>query len=254
MNRRVSPSPLDGERAGVRGENGPAPPLWFMVCFLVGALILTGCATSTQPQPPPVPNLHEVKQALSRYVSSGRYQAEVTEVYARASTYLLSQARGETNLAIVLDIDETVLSNLALLKLNDWALFLTGPTNSVSGPCSLGEWIKLGRSEPIPAALDLIRLARSHGVAVFLITARPESLRAPTEKTLHSAGCQWTELIMKPSKLRVTSEVEYKAPARRKLVEQGYRILLNVGDQNSDLAGGFAERTFKLPNPFYFAP
>jgi hypothetical protein len=52
----------------------------------------------------------------------------------------------------------------------------------------------------------------------------------------------------------VTSEVEYKAPARQKLVEQGYRILLNVGDQNSDLAGGFAERTFKLPNPFYFAP
>ena len=213
--RLPHPCPLPPRRA----EREPARSR-FMVCFLVGALILTGCATSTQPRPPPVPNLHEVKQALSRYVSSGRYQAEVTEVYARASAYLLAQARGETNLAIVLDVDETVLSNLALLKLNDWALFLTGPTNSVSGPCSLGEWIRLGRSEPISAALDLIGLARSHGVAVFLITARPESLRAPTEKTLRSAGCQWTELIMKPSKLRVTSEVEYKAPARRKLVEQ----------------------------------
>ena len=32
----------------------------------------------------------------------------------------------------------------------------------------------------------------------------------------------------------------------------GYLIILNVGDQESDLTGGFADRTFKLPNPFYF--
>jgi hypothetical protein len=28
-------------------------------------------------------------------------------------------------------------------------------------------------------------------------------------------------------------------------------IIANLGDQFSDLAGGYAERTFKLPNPFY---
>ena len=38
------------------------------------------------------------------------------------------------------------------------------------------------------------------------------------------------------------------------LVEQGYTILLTIGDQESDLAGGFAERGFKLPNPVYFLP
>jgi len=27
-----------------------------------------------------------------------------------------------------------------------------------------------------------------------------------------------------------------------------------VGDQLSDLSGGHAERTFKVPNPFYFVP
>lgn len=213
--------------------------------------LLGGCATAP---PPAVPNLYEVKKEISQYVASGRYQADVAAVYARANAYLTRRAHGETNLAIVLDVDETILSNMALLKLNDWTLYLTGPTNSVSGPCSLVEWIKLERGDAIRPALDLVRTARARGVAVFLISARPESLRSPTEKTLHAVGCEWNGLILKPSKLRVKSEVEYKAPARQRLVEQGYTILMSVGDQESDLAGGFAERTFKLPNPFYFAP
>jgi hypothetical protein len=28
--------------------------------------------------------------------------------------------------------------------------------------------------------------------------------------------------------------------------------VVNLGDQESDLDGGHAERAFKLPNPFYF--
>lgn len=34
----------------------------------------------------------------------------------------------------------------------------------------------------------------------------------------------------------------------------GYTIIANIGDQDSDLRGGHAERTFKVPNPFYFIP
>ena len=40
----------------------------------------------------------------------------------------------------------------------------------------------------------------------------------------------------------------------KQLTEQGYTILLSIGDQQSDLDGGYAERTFKLPNPVYFLP
>ncbi|MGH6919121.1 MAG: HAD family acid phosphatase, partial [Geminicoccaceae bacterium] len=35
---------------------------------------------------------------------------------------------------------------------------------------------------------------------------------------------------------------------------QGFTIVANMGDQPSDLAGGHAERTFLLPNPFYRIP
>jgi hypothetical protein len=37
---RLSPSPLNGERAGVRGENGPVRPLWFMAPMRVRCRII----------------------------------------------------------------------------------------------------------------------------------------------------------------------------------------------------------------------
>jgi hypothetical protein len=36
--------------------------------------------------------------------------------------------------------------------------------------------------------------------------------------------------------------------------EKGYTVVVNIGDQFSDLAGGHTERVFKLPNPYYFIP
>lgn len=31
-------------------------------------------------------------------------------------------------------------------------------------------------------------------------------------------------------------------------------IIINAGDQESDLIGGCADATFKLPDPYYFIP
>jgi len=47
----------------------------------------------------------------------------------------------------------------------------------------------------------------------------------------------------------------YKASARAR-IESIYDVVIiaNIGDQDSDLDGGFAERHFKVPNPFYFIP
>jgi putative acid phosphatase of HAD superfamily subfamily IIIB len=46
---------------------------------------------------------------------------------------------------------------------------------------------------------------------------------------------------------------DYKSTKRAE-IETTFRvqIIANVGDQQSDLDGGYAERTFKVPNPFYF--
>jgi acid phosphatase len=47
---------------------------------------------------------------------------------------------------------------------------------------------------------------------------------------------------------------DFKAPIRAEVEQAGYTILINMGDQPSDLEGGHAERAFLLPNPFYRVP
>ena len=64
----------------------------------------------------------------------------------------------------------------------------------------------------------------------------------------------WTGVIVLPAGAHFNSAVDFKAPERRKISEQGYTIILTMGDQDSDLNGGYAERGFKLPNPVYFLP
>jgi predicted secreted acid phosphatase len=95
---------------------------------------------------------------------------------------------------------------------------------------------------------------RDLGVAVFFISGRPANLREATERNLREAGYRWTRMIIYPDGAHVDSAVDFKAPERRKIQEQGYSIILNMGDQESDLRGGYAERTYKLPNPVYKLP
>ena len=224
--------------------------------LLALALIATGCATgaATAPAPPSVPSLVDVKRQVSEYIDSGRYEAELTAAVEPARTYLESRAARGGKLAIVLDIDETSLSNLPSLRANDYGFVIGGPCTLLAGPCGLVAWIQMARAAPIKPVQALARVARERGVAVFFLTGRPERLREATEHNLKSAGYEWTGVLLKPDDLSTRSAVEFKAPERKKLVDQGYTIVVNVGDQMSDLDGGFADRTYKLPNPFYFMP
>jgi acid phosphatase len=227
-------------------------PALLLALLLVGA----GCATgaSSAPAVSAPPSLVEAKRQVGEYVDSGRYEADVAAVVEQARTYLESRIARGGKLAIVLDIDETSLSNLPSLRANDWGFIVGGPCELPAGPCGLVAWIASARSEPIKPVLALARYARERGVAVFFLSGRPERLRAATERNLQAAGYAWTAVLLKPDAMRTTSAVEQKAAERKKLVEQGYTIAINIGDQMSDLDGGFAERTYKLPNPFYFVP
>ena len=47
---------------------------------------------------------------------------------------------------------------------------------------------------------------------------------------------------------------QYKSLTRKHIESLGYDLVGNFGDQYSDLRGGYADRTFKLPNPMYYLP
>jgi acid phosphatase len=202
------------------------------------ALVLAGCAGPS--------NLYFHKQALIRYHDSGEYDAQTQRVAARALNYIRRRAAsGEPNLAVVLDIDETALSTWSRLRKDDFArkdeLFV--------------QWAKTNSGEAIAPVLDLYRESKRLGLKVFLVSGRRTFLAQQTEDALKATGyTNWDGLYLRPETDTEKSLVPFKSGARRQITQQGYKIIANIGDQESDLAGGYAERAFKLPNPFYYTP
>ncbi len=52
----------------------------------------------------------------------------------------------------------------------------------------------------------------------------------------------------------ICTTIQYKSMTRQHIESLGYNIVANFGDQFSDLKGGFADTTYKIPNPMYFLP
>lgn len=48
--------------------------------------------------------------------------------------------------------------------------------------------------------------------------------------------------------------IQYKSGTRAYIESLGYDIVADFGDQFSDLLGGYADNTFKMPNPNYYLP
>jgi predicted secreted acid phosphatase len=117
-----------------------------------------------------------------------------------------------------------------------------------------GKYYPSVNDPPIVPVLELFRLAQKLGVKTFFITGRPEQQRAATIKNLNAAGYdKWEQLVMRPDNDSDPARI-FKPIQRQKIVDSGYTIVLNIGDQASDLAGCCAESSFKLPNPFYLVP
>lgn len=220
----------------------------FVILF---ALIAGSCTDAARPH---VQNLFDAQRTVERYIASGEYDRDFARVAEEARLYLERHAQTAARPAIVLDIDETSLSNWPAYKANGWGRVLNGPCDIERGPCGLRAWQALAQSKALEPTLQLAKRAKELGVAVFFITGRPATLREATERNLREQGYEWDEVILMPAGSTFASAVDFKAPERKKITERGYTILFSMGDQESDLKGGYADRVFKLPNPVYFLP
>ena len=196
-------------------------------------------------------NLWEYEQDLIKYHDTD-YPSDVQAVDRKAEAYIARRAAaGGGKLALVLDIDDTSLS--------DWNE-LTKDLDFGYNAELFNRWAARAEAPVIAPTLELFRQARAAGVSVFFVSGRPDILLAATAANLHKAGyAGWSGLELKPATYHAPAGVPSKTAAfktrcRMGIEAKGYVIIANVGDQGSDLAGGHAEQTFKLPNPFYKIP
>src|SRR5262249_59855617 len=120
-------------------------------------------------------NRGEPKLQIRHYVCSGAYDSEVAKVLSQAQTYVEMRADEVSRPAIVLDIDETSLSNFVQILASDFGYFDAGPCDLLpKGPCGWRAWEESGRAEAIAPTLALFKAAKARGVAVFFLTGRSD--------------------------------------------------------------------------------
>ncbi|MEU9029592.1 HAD family acid phosphatase [Streptomyces sp. NPDC048383] len=125
--------------------------------------------------------------------------------------------------ALVLDIDNSSLET-------DFHWFWTFPTPAIG------------------KVRELTRYANDRGVAIFFVTARPGILHSLTEHNLKAVGYPVSGLYVRDLPDLFHEVSTYKTGKRAEIEARGYTIIANIGNKQSDLVGGHAERTVKLPD------
>lgn len=168
------------------------------------------------------------------------FQKAISDARAACLKAIAERKPGDkTSLAIVSDIDETLLDNREYFEKHndfDWDSFVT--------------WMDEARAPVLKPTADFLSWARKQGIAIFLVTGRPEENRRSTIENLIHAGFAYDGLYLRPEGDK-RSAIAVKSEIRKKIEDLGFKIVVNIGDQYSDLAGGYCLDCEKLPNKLY---
>ncbi|MFE5287382.1 HAD family acid phosphatase [Nocardia sp. NPDC056611] len=150
--------------------------------------------------------------------------SDVTTVANAAQAYLTTALPGVTKPAIVLDIDNTSLE-----------------TSYHAAPIT----------PAIPPMLTLAKWAKSQGASIIFVTGRPSVMNIYSQINLTTVGYPVDGLYgggLTTGSSGAGALADYKTATRASIEAQGYTIVANIGNSASDLSGGHAQQTFKLPD------
>jgi predicted secreted acid phosphatase len=184
-------------------------PLAVAGTVLTGLLALPGQAAAAAPR------------AAATLPPYSTWVADVTAVAGQASAYLRDRLPGSGRPAIVLDIDNTSLES-----------------NYHPSPAEV---------PAVAPVLQVAQYAAQHGATVFFVTGRLKIEDWITRYNLTKVGYQYAG-VYETDLGDLFNLQKYKTAARADIEAKGYTIVANIGNNDSDLAGGHAERTFKLPD------
>ena len=134
-------------------------------------------------------NVGDAKIAALAYHDSGAYDRDLALVAGQASRWIAGRAQAVARPALVLDVDETALSNWEVLTRDDFGRPVPGPCDPALDTHRAGwaAWDLLGRDPAIGPTLEVFRQARAANVTVFFITCRT-SAESPTRRDGTQSG------------------------------------------------------------------
>jgi predicted secreted acid phosphatase len=204
--------------------------------------------------------------------ANGVYQASSDSQYAKDLAKLDKAAKKQIDKAahkalkkgdkpaVVFDIDDTLLLSLDYEK----------KTNYTYNATTWAEYVNKADRPGVFGSAELVRYAESKGVEVFYNSGLSEAQRSAAVENLKKIGADVNldadHVFLKdkanpPSYLSACATpgtwtcttVQYKSGTRKHIEQDlGYDIVANFGDQYTDLQGGYADKTYKLPNPTYY--
>jgi hypothetical protein len=230
-----------------------------------------------------ITNIDVLRQQIRNYygdplgtgvaADDGNYAKEARSVASSGQRWLSRPHHVTGTKAIVLDVDDTTLLTWNYEIFSNWAF----------NPSTNATFVTEQRFPAVFGMVDMVRAAEREGYAIFFLTGRGAAQEAATLGNLTADGVGVEAGYPKPTALSGTEDglftkpavadypdylrqacagdlngacttIHYKSATRTHIESMGYDIVANFGDQFSDLKGGHADRTFKLPNPNYFLP
>ncbi|MER8073282.1 HAD family acid phosphatase [Streptomyces sp. NPDC094034] len=242
---------------------------------LYGTGVASAGQTSAHSTPEPQ-NIGLLVQQIDTYYgakpdANGVYQASPDSPYAKdlarieadAKKYIDKTAhtakQKHAKPAVVFDIDDTLLLSFDYER----------KTNYTYNSTTWAQYVAQADRPAVFGTPELVKYAKAKGVEVFYNSGLTEAQRSSAVENLKKIGVDINldanHMFLKdtanpPSYLKdcATSgawkctTVQYKSGTRKHIESLGYDIIANFGDQYSDLDGGYANKTYKLPNPTYF--
>lgn len=170
---------------------------------------------------------------------SAEYKALCYQAFNLAAVQLdklISQNQSTKPLAIVTDVDETILDNIP------YAVELINEDRNYDKKSWLA-WGKKESAELIPGAADFLKYAESKGVEIFYVSNRYDIQVEETVNNLKKydlPNADYSHVLLK-------SHESGKQPRRNK-VSQSHEILLLLGDNLSDFDEVFDDKNAKQRN------
>ncbi len=207
-----------------------------LLAFILIFFISIGCkTTSTTSQKNKiqskidVPKREHTIQALLWQQNAAEYKALCHQAYNIATLELekISLRQYKRPIAIVTDIDETVLDNSpynARMVKTD-----TGYTKK-----TWYAWGKEAKAKEIPGAVAFFNFAKSKGITIFYLSNRDNLQKQETIKNLKKVGFPNVD----EAHVLLRKETSAKKP-RRDSIEKEYQIVMLLGDNLSDFSEEF---------------